>query len=79
MFRRLHRRPFASLAALLVGAAGLGGLSVSTAAPASASTGCSVAYAVQSDWGAGFVTSCWNCAANHWPAGTSKPGMAPVG
>ncbi len=57
MARISLRRPFASLAALLLGAAGLGGLSVMTAAPASASTGCSVAYAVQSDWGSGFTVN----------------------
>ena len=57
MIRIISRRPFASLAALLLGAAGLGGLSVSTATPASASTGCSVAYAVQSDWGSGFTVN----------------------
>jgi endoglucanase len=57
MIRKFSRRPFAGLAALLMGAAGLGGLSFMTAAPASAATGCSVAYAVQSDWGAGFVTN----------------------
>ncbi len=54
---QLMRRPFASLAALLVSAAGFGGLSVMTSAPANAATGCSVAYAIQSDWGSGFVTN----------------------
>ncbi len=49
---RLH---FASLAALLIGIAGLG--TVALAAPANAATGCSVAYAIQSDWGAGFVVN----------------------
>src|SRR5580698_5100278 len=57
MARIAVRRPFASLAALLVSAAGLGGLSVTTAAPASAATGCSVGYAVQSDWGSGFTVN----------------------
>ena len=52
-----HPAPFAGLAALILSAAGLGGLSVMTAAPASAATGCSVAYAVQSDWGTGFVVN----------------------
>jgi hypothetical protein len=56
MASKFSRRPFASLAALLLSAAGLGGLSVTTASPASAATGCSVAYTIQSDWGAGFVT-----------------------
>jgi endoglucanase len=57
MTRTFSRRPLASLAALLLGAAGLGGLSVMTSAPANAATGCSVAYAVQSDWGSGFVVN----------------------
>ena len=57
MARIFSRRPFAGLAALLLSAAGLGGLSVMTSAPANASTGCSVAYAVQSDWGSGFVVN----------------------
>ena len=57
MARLISRRPFVSLAALLVSAAGLGGLSVMTAAPASAATGCSVAYAIQSDWGSGFTVN----------------------
>jgi endoglucanase len=56
MARLISRRPFSGLVALLVSAAGLGGLSVTTAAPASAATGCSVAYSIQSDWGSGFVT-----------------------
>jgi Cellulase (glycosyl hydrolase family 5) len=29
--------------------------------------------------GKAFLTSIWNSAANHWPAGTSKPGIEPVG
>jgi len=57
MLRHFSRRPLAGLAALLLGAAGLGGLSVTTAAPASAATGCSVAYAIQSDWGSGFTVN----------------------
>src|SRR5579871_148584 len=57
MARIFSRRPFAGLAALLLSAAGLGGLSLAAAAPASASTGCSVAYTVQSDWGSGFVVN----------------------
>src|ERR1700722_9124272 len=57
MLRHFSRRPLAGLAALLWGAAGLGGLSVTTAAPASAATGCSVAYAIQSDWGSGFTVN----------------------
>ncbi|HET7016766.1 MAG TPA: cellulase family glycosylhydrolase [Streptosporangiaceae bacterium] len=57
MVRILHRRSIASLAALLLSAAGLGGLSVMTSAPANAAAGCSVAYVVQSDWGSGFVTN----------------------
>ncbi len=57
MGRIFSRRPLAGLAALLLGAAGLGGLSVMTAGPAAASTGCSVAYAVQSDWGSGFTVN----------------------
>ena len=28
--------------------------------------------------GKAFLTSIWNSAANHWPAGTSKPGIEPV-
>ena len=57
MARISMRRPFAGLAALLLSAAGFGGLSVMTSAPANASSGCSVAYAVQSDWGSGFVVN----------------------
>jgi endoglucanase len=57
MSRISVRRPIASLTALLLSAAGLGGLSVTTALPASAATGCSVAYAVQSDWGSGFTVN----------------------
>ncbi len=57
MTRLLSRKPFAGLAALVLSAAGLGGLSVMTATPASAATGCSVAYAIQSDWGAGFTVN----------------------
>jgi len=52
---RKLRRHLASLAALLVGIAGLG--TVALAAPANAATGCSVAYAIQSDWGQGFVVN----------------------
>jgi cellulose 1,4-beta-cellobiosidase len=55
-FRR-SRRYFASAAALVLSAAGLGGLAVAGAGPASAATGCSVAYSVQSQWSSGFVIS----------------------
>src|SRR5438876_2567501 len=55
--RILSRRPFAGLAALLLSAAGLGGLAVAGAAPASAATGCSVNYTVQSQWNTGFTVS----------------------
>ncbi len=49
------RRHLVSLTALLIG---IGGLStVALATPANAATGCSVAYAIQSDWGAGFVVN----------------------
>ncbi|HET9896474.1 MAG TPA: cellulase family glycosylhydrolase [Streptosporangiaceae bacterium] len=57
MARISFRRPIASLAALLLSAAGLGGLSIATSAPASAATGCSVTYTIQTDWGSGFVTN----------------------
>jgi cellulose 1,4-beta-cellobiosidase len=49
------RRHVTSVAALLIGVAGLG--TVALASPANAATGCSVAYAIQSDWGAGFVVN----------------------
>jgi cellulose 1,4-beta-cellobiosidase len=49
------RRYLGSLTALLIGLAGLG--TVALAAPAGAATGCSVAYAIQSDWGAGFTVN----------------------
>jgi cellulose 1,4-beta-cellobiosidase len=52
---RKLRRHLAALTALLIGIAGLG--TIALAAPASAATGCSVAYAIQSDWGAGFVVN----------------------
>src|ERR1700683_2475308 len=52
---RKLRRNLAALVALLVGIAGLG--TIALAAPAQAATGCSVAYAIQSDWGAGFVVN----------------------
>jgi cellulose 1,4-beta-cellobiosidase len=55
MTLRKLRRHFAALVALLAGIAGLG--TVVLAAPANAATGCSVAYAIQSDWGAGFVVN----------------------
>jgi cellulose 1,4-beta-cellobiosidase len=55
MTLRKLRRHFAALVALLAGIAGLG--TVVMAAPANAATGCSVAYAIQSDWGAGFVVN----------------------
>jgi hypothetical protein len=57
MRRILSRRPFAGLAALILSAAGLGGVAVAGAGPASAATGCSVSYAVQSQWNNGFVVS----------------------
>jgi len=49
------RRHVISVTALLIGVAGLG--TVALATPANAATGCSVAYAIQSDWGAGFVVN----------------------
>ncbi|HET9896475.1 MAG TPA: glycoside hydrolase family 6 protein [Streptosporangiaceae bacterium] len=52
---RKLRRHIASVAALLIGMAGLG--TVALATPASAATGCTVAYVIQTDWGAGFVTN----------------------
>ncbi len=55
MTLRKLRRHIASLAALLIGIAGVG--TVALATPASAATGCSVAYAIQSDWGAGFTVN----------------------
>jgi cellulose 1,4-beta-cellobiosidase len=51
--RRL-RRFFSGLAALVLGAAGLGAVALAGAAPASAATGCSVAYSVTSQWNTGF-------------------------
>ena len=51
--RRL-RRFFVGLAALVLGAAGLGAVALAGAAPASAATGCSVAYSVTSQWSTGF-------------------------
>jgi len=51
--RRL-RRFFYSLAALVLGAAGLGAVALAGAVPASAATGCSVAYSVTSQWNTGF-------------------------
>jgi len=51
--RRL-RRFFYSLAALVLGAAGLGAVALAGAAPASAATGCSVAYSVTTQWDTGF-------------------------
>ena len=56
--RRFSRRPFAGLAALILSAAGIGGAAltggIATATPASAATGCSVAYTVSSQWNVGF-------------------------
>ena len=51
--RRL-RRFFSGLAALVLGAAGLGAVALAGAPPASAATGCSVAYSVSSQWDTGF-------------------------
>ena len=48
------RRFFVGLAALVLGAAGLGAVALAGAAPASAATGCSVAYSVTSQWSTGF-------------------------
>jgi endoglucanase len=48
------RRYISGLAALLLGAAGLG---AATAAPASAATGCTVAYTVPSQWNVGFTSA----------------------
>ena len=53
MWRR-WRRGAAALTALALSGTGLAVLA--PALPASAATSCSVAYTVQSDWGAGFVT-----------------------
>src|SRR5581483_11692716 len=53
--RRL-RRYLVPVAALVLSAAGLGGLAVAGAGPASAATGCSVDYTIQSPWNTGFVT-----------------------
>ncbi len=51
-----RHRLFSGLAALVLSAAGLGA-AASSAAPAYASTGCSVAYTVQSQWNTGFSVS----------------------
>ncbi|MDQ2812730.1 MAG: cellulase family glycosylhydrolase [Actinomycetota bacterium] len=51
-----RRRYFAGLAALVLSAAGLGA-AVAPAAPASAATGCSVAYTVTNQWNTGFGVS----------------------
>ena len=48
------RRFFSGLAALVLGAAGLGAVALAGAPPASAATGCSVAYSVSSQWDTGF-------------------------
>src|SRR5438105_4250693 len=55
-FRSL-RRYFLFAAALVLSATGLGGLAVAGAMPASAATGCSVNYSIQSQWSTGFVVS----------------------
>jgi len=49
----MRRGYLSGLAALVLGAAGLGA-TITTAAPASATTGCTVAYTVQSQWNTGF-------------------------
>ena len=49
----MRRRYLSVLAALLLGAAGVGA-TIPAAAPASAATGCTVAYTVQSQWNTGF-------------------------
>jgi endoglucanase len=54
--RRL-RRFFCGLAVLVLGAAGLGAAALAGATPASAATGCSVAYSVSSQWNTGFSTA----------------------
>ena len=54
--RRL-RRYTASAAALVLSAAGLGAVALAGAAPASAATGCSVAYSVSSQWNTGFTAA----------------------
>jgi cellulose 1,4-beta-cellobiosidase len=48
------RRLFSGLAALALGAAGLGAAALAGATPASAATGCSVAYSVTTQWDTGF-------------------------
>jgi endoglucanase len=48
------RRFFSGLAALALGAAGLGATALAGATPASAAAGCSVAYSVSSQWNTGF-------------------------
>ena len=54
--RRL-RRYTAWAAALVLSAAGLGAVALAGAAPASAATGCSVAYSVSSQWNTGFTAA----------------------
>jgi hypothetical protein len=54
--RRL-RRYTASVAALVLGAAGFGAVALAGAAPASAATGCSVSYSVSSQWNTGFTAA----------------------
>ena len=51
------RRFFSGLAALVLSAAGLGAVALAGAAPASAATGCSVAYSVSSQWNTGFTAA----------------------
>ncbi|MDQ1743110.1 MAG: endoglucanase [Pseudonocardiales bacterium] len=51
------RRFFCGLAVLVLGAAGLGAAALAGATPASAATGCSVAYSVSSQWNTGFSTA----------------------
>ncbi len=55
-FRRL-RRYVVLVAASALGAAGLSAAAIAGSPPASAATGCSVAYTVQSQWNNGFVIS----------------------
>jgi Cellulose binding domain len=52
---RFLKRPLSTLAALTLGAAGLGAVAIAGSPQANAAAGCSAAYSVQTDWGSGFT------------------------
>jgi endoglucanase len=51
------RRYVVLMAASALGATGMGAAAIASSPPASAATGCSVAYSLQSSWSNGFVVS----------------------